>query len=232
MRILLVGANPECDYNPATLYIQSYLQNDEKIRDHCHVDNLTYRMKSYYDEIVSCMAHLGNPNLNLFINRMCKDIIDSGADLCGWSCYIWNVDLFMRVIGALKKLKPSIKHVLGGPEFFSHQLEKTLRRYPAVDFIIHGEGEITLKELIYYHLDRSLPLDKIQGLAYLTPEGNYIQNPPRPALRDMSEIPSPFLNGVWKSQINTVMIETYRGCPYDCYFCLYGKMMGQSIRYF
>lgn len=232
MRILLIGASPECDYNTATMYIHAYLQNDEKIRDHCTIENLTYRMKSYYEEIVSCMAHLGNPNLNLFINKMCKDIIDSGAEICGWSCYIWNVDLFMRVIGALKKLKPSIKHIVGGPEFFSHELEKVLRRNPSVDVVVKGEGETTMKELIYHYLDQSLKLEDIAGIAYLDKVGQYHETPNRAALRDLSTIPSPFMTGVWKSRIRSVMVETYRGCPYDCYFCLYGKMMGQNIRYF
>src|SRR5436190_8523797 len=57
------------------------------------------------------------------------------------------------------------------------------------DFVIRGEGEETLKQLLTALADER-PLDLVAGLAYRA-DGKTIVNPVRPVLRNLDELPLP-----------------------------------------
>ena len=74
------------------------------------------------------------------IMRVAADIAGSGADIAGFSCYIWNIDYTLRLAEILKKADSNIKIVLGGPEA-SYNRDRILQNCSFVDAIIVGEGE-------------------------------------------------------------------------------------------
>ena len=161
-----------------------------------------------------------------------SDLFSRDPDVVGFSCYIWNIEETIVVIDMLRKIKPSVKIVLGGPEV-SYDTEYWLRRLPAVDCIVVGEGEETFHHLLT-ELQGEEKLHMVFGLAYRKRRGDeeeIIINPPRPKL-DLSRLPSPhrFPEDVAQLPNRVVYFETSRGCPFMCQFCLSSIEVG--VRYF
>ncbi|MBI5671410.1 MAG: radical SAM protein [Chloroflexi bacterium] len=106
------------------------------------------------------------------------------------------------------------------------------------DFVLVGEGEETLGELIAYletvGARRAVPLQndsdlyKIQGLAYRH-EGKVVKSPPRPVIRNLDALPFPAWDLVDRDKYRRVWLErhgyysmnlvTTRGCPFHCNWC-------------
>ncbi|RXT04749.1 B12-binding domain-containing radical SAM protein [Ammoniphilus sp. CFH 90114] len=156
------------------------------------------------------------------------DIFLHQPDVVGFSCYIWNIEETIIVIDMLKKIKPDIQIVLGGPEV-SYDVEYWMNRLSGVDFIVVGEGEET-----FHHLLQEISGDKkyhlVFGVAYRK-DGVPVINPPRPKL-DLNNIPSPFQDfpDLPELRNRVVYFETSRGCPFSCSFCLSSIEVG--VRYF
>jgi len=116
--------------------------------------------------------------------------------------------------------------------------------HQGVDFVILGEGEITLRALVSSLEAGETDFSKILGIAYL-PEGIDPENlkhavvtvnPPRPVLHDLDELPDPAWDlidiesyrEIWLSRHKhfTLNLATTRGCPYKCNWCakpIYGN---------
>jgi len=100
------------------------------------------------------------------------------------------------------------------------------------DFVIRGEGENTLVELLE-HMEKGAPkLTDIKGLSYMDREGKNVHNPSRDFLEDLDSLPIPDFSLVhnWTPS-NTYPISTSRGCPYDCSFCSVIGMFGRRYRF-
>ncbi|WP_026703491.1 B12-binding domain-containing radical SAM protein [Flavobacterium soli] len=102
------------------------------------------------------------------------------------------------------------------------------------DFIIQGEGEITLLELIQ-HLEEKKDISSINGIVFKNQDGIKV-NPKRAVLQNLDDLPLPAwdlvdMNSykeIWKKsgQEFTLNIATTRGCPYKCNWCakpIYGN---------
>lgn len=76
-----------------------------------------------------------------------SDLYQRKPDVVGFSCYIWNIEETIVVIGMLKKIMPDLVVVLGGPEV-SYDTDYWMNRLPEVDFIVMGEGEETFHHLL------------------------------------------------------------------------------------
>jgi radical SAM superfamily enzyme YgiQ (UPF0313 family) len=100
------------------------------------------------------------------------------------------------------------------------------------DFVIRGEGEHPLVELLEY-LDKGVPaLRNIKGLSYRDRDGQNVHNTSREFIEDLDSLPKPDFSLVhnWTPS-NTYPILTSRGCPYDCKFCSVIRMFGRRYRY-
>ncbi|MEO8150499.1 MAG: radical SAM protein [Bacteroidia bacterium] len=146
-----------------------------------------------------------------------EDIADRccGYDVVAFSCYIWNITQTLAVARLLKKLKPGIKILLGGPEV-SYEYDDFISR-PEVDYIIAGEGEIPFSLFLDNYPDVSLVpnlVHKVNDTVCFLPQQltfdleNYIGV-------------NPYQYDKTEDLYNKVCyIETSRGCPYKCEFCL------------
>ena len=162
------------------------------------------------------------------IMNIVSDLHSMKADVIGFSCYIWNIEETIPVIEMLKKVNPSLTIVLGGPEV-SYDVYEWLDRIPQADYIVMGEGEVTFKELLH-SIETGKSVDNVKGIAYRKDGENQI-NPPAPKL-SLSEIPSPFRFEEDLADLGrrVTYVETSRGCPYSCQFCLSSIEVG--VRYF
>ena len=158
------------------------------------------------------------------------DLYRRAPDVVGFSCYIWNIEETITIIRMLKKIRPDIRIVLGGPEV-SYDTQYWMERIPEVDFIVMGEGEETFHHLLTELRDGTEKFHFVFGIAYRGKDGSIALNPGRPkALLD--DLPSPhyFAEDVPQLPTRVVYFETSRGCPFSCQFCLSSIEVG--VRYF
>jgi len=161
-----------------------------------------------------------------------SDLFSRNPDVIGFSCYIWNIEETIVVVNMLKKIKPELKIVLGGPEV-SYDTDYWMERLPEVDFIVMGEGEETFDHLLT-EIETTEKYHMVFGIAYrkTTEAGVEIRiNPGRPKL-DLNTLPSPhrFAEDLPQLANRIVYFETSRGCPFSCQFCLSSIEVG--VRYF
>jgi radical SAM superfamily enzyme YgiQ (UPF0313 family) len=156
------------------------------------------------------------------------DLHTKKPEILGFSCYIWNIEETIKVIKMLKKINPSLLVVLGGPEV-TYDTREWMEKIPEVDFIIIGEGEQSFKQLLdEIHGDQNFA--EVSGIAYR--ENDSVQIKPQRNKVDLKELPSPFH---FKEDLphlskRVTYIETSRGCPFSCQFCLSSIEVG--VRYF
>ena len=136
------------------------------------------------------------------------------ADTYLFSCYIWNIEFILRVLRNLRKLRPDAQIGLGGPQV-SYQGEALLDAEPAVDFVVAGEGEETVRQLIGL-LRAGAPLQACDGLVYRQ-NGLVIATPARKSLpMDTLPFAYPDLDTLHH---RIVYYESMRGCPFSCSYC-------------
>lgn len=100
-----------------------------------------------------------DPALNIV-----SDLFGRNPDVIGFSCYIWNIEETISIVRMLRKVMPSVKIVLGGPEV-SYDTHEWMQRVPEIDFIVMGEGEETLHHLLT-ELRGEQKYHFVYGLAY------------------------------------------------------------------
>lgn len=161
-----------------------------------------------------------------------SDIFSRNPDVVGFSCYIWNIEETITVINMLRKIKPELKIILGGPEV-SYDTEQWMERLTDVDFIVMGEGEETFDHLLT-EIETTQKYHMVFGIAYRKQLADGVEirvNPGRPKL-DLNQLPSPYRFEEDLPQLanRVVYFETSRGCPFSCQFCLSSIEVG--VRYF
>lgn len=155
------------------------------------------------------------------------------ADLVGFSTYMWNVNRTLAIAQAIKESNPEALIVFGGPQV-PDRAEDFLRQNPYIDLCVHGEGEVTFLQILEQLENRDW--SDIAGISFLQGD-TFVHHPPRPRLKDLNQIPSPYLSGVFepliKSQFKPVkwsaMWETNRGCPFSCSFCDWGSAVQSKV---
>jgi hypothetical protein len=157
----------------------------------------------------------------------------AGAEVVGFSVYVWNIELSLAIARRLKAVQPSTLIVFGGPQV-PDRAEAFLRQNAAVDLACHGQGETTFCTILEHLDDRAW--SEIAGLSFLDAEGRFHQQPQGPRLTDLSCIPSPYLSGVFDPLMAEhphgkwiMMWETNRGCPFACTFCDWGSAVASKV---
>ncbi|WP_428908835.1 B12-binding domain-containing radical SAM protein [Niallia sp. Krafla_26] len=162
------------------------------------------------------------------ILNIVTDLFQKKPDVIGFSCYIWNIEETIKVIETIKKINPSITIVVGGPEV-SYDVQEWMTKVNEFDFIVIGEGEETFKRLLQALKDHH-DFSTIPGISFRK-EGEIIINHPMHKL-DLRQLPSPYRFEEDLSHLSkrVTYIETSRGCPFSCQFCLSSIEVG--VRYF
>ncbi|MDM5223969.1 B12-binding domain-containing radical SAM protein [Peribacillus sp. NJ11] len=162
------------------------------------------------------------------IMNIVGDLYSKKPDVIGFSCYIWNIEETMKVVAMLKKINPELVIILGGPEV-TYDVSEWLDQIPGADFIVIGEGEVTFKALLS-EIEGANDYKKVGGIAYRQDGKKIIQ--PQNGKVDLKSLPTPYRLEEDRSDLSkrVTYIETSRGCPFSCQFCLSSIEVG--VRYF
>lgn len=146
-------------------------------------------------------------------------------DVIAFSVYLWNRRQTLELVDALVTVRPELKIVLGGPEV-SFDGTDLLKNHFGISALVRGEGELPLYGLLtaWKHC---LPPDKVPRLTWRDGE-RICENPEGPLLTDLDDIPSPLQLGLVELDRGFVYLETSRGCPYRCAFCM--SALDQTVR--
>lgn len=154
-------------------------------------------------------------------HEVLAELCEKSPDVAAFSCYIWNIEAVRRLAAGLREMLPDTIIVLGGPEV-SFDCAEVLQSLPAADFLIAGEGERPMA-LLLEHLAAGRHFDEVPGL-YYRKDGKVTGSP---AAAPAGEPPSPYSPLYFKRLGGRMAyLETSRGCPFSCSFCLSGIHQG------
>ena len=158
--------------------------------------------------------------INQTEDHVFTEILRQAYDLICFSCYIWNVEQTVYLAENLKKANPALMILMGGPEV-SHDAHAFLTRYPFVDMVIAGEGEVPFSQLMNTLTaaqdSAEESLSAIKGLSFRV-DGEIRVNPAG-SPPDFEAIPFPYINFLPEAD-KVVYYESSRGCPFRCSYCL------------
>ncbi|MCJ7508591.1 MAG: cobalamin-dependent protein, partial [candidate division Zixibacteria bacterium] len=154
--------------------------------------------------------------------RIRRDIEELKPDLVGISCLtIAHATEAFSVARIAKSVDAKIPIVLGGG--FPSALPTVALSSPYVDYLVFGEGEKTILELIQA-IEGRLNHEAVEGLAYKI-RGKIKINPRCGFINDLDQLPPPELRLLplerWFRNTGRrfTMLITSRGCPFKCSFC-------------
>ncbi len=193
----------------ASGYMEVYCRKDPQIAEAFEFEKLSLPVRTPYAEILSTVER-------------------SDADIYAFSCYVWNTRLMRRLLDALLVTRPHSYYILGGPQVM-HQGARYLNPARENVLLCNGEGEKTFAAFL-----RALQLPErdfstVRGLSFYRNAQLYTTEA-EPRINDLSEIPSPFLEGVFdKGKYTWMLLETNRGCPFKCNYCYWGAATGSKV---
>lgn len=157
-------------------------------------------------------------NINQPLRQAACRLAEGQPGLLALSCYIWNAAYLHALLPLLRALLPEAVIAVGGPEA-SFDTAAFLRANPAADCVLVGEGEASFP-LFLDALASGAAWAEVPGLVYR--DGAKIKsNPPPPPVALPPDPYTPDYFAALKGRI--AYVETSRGCPFTCAFCLSGR---------
>lgn len=130
-------------------------------------------------------------------------ILAHAPRIVGLGVYIWNVAPTTEVVALLKRLRPEITVILGGPEVSYEPDEQEIVRQ--ADYVIGGEADRKFAEVCRELLNGRPPTAKLLAAGYA----------------DLAQVVLPYdAYDDRDLEQRIVYVEASRGCPFGCEFCL------------
>jgi anaerobic magnesium-protoporphyrin IX monomethyl ester cyclase len=183
-------------------------------------------------DILDCQAEsVGWTGIEKHIRSFAPDIVASS----GFTCNAYGC---ARVAEIAKAIDPGITTIVGG-QHFTFTSGESLTTFPEIDYVIRGEGEQTLVELIRMLRVEADP-NGIDGISFRH-HGQVRHNPPRSMIQDLDTLPFPAYHLVEKNlnkynfklmagNSRYLIVEGSRGCWHKCTFCTQWRHWGGMWR--
>ncbi len=233
LKIALCAVNTRYTQNAAALdYLSGYLY---KYLDSKNIGCDRYELKIY------------EFNLSDTHEYATRALCSNNADIYCFSIYIWNHDFIRKLISFIRRAFPHALTLAGGPEVISVCRGESEAMCGA-SYAISGEGEISFARFIELSIDsfqcsgEAAPergrLMQIEGMAHLSDSGAFEFCPEPAVVNNLDDLPSIFLKHDGRQAArggkNFVYLETSRGCPNHCHYCLSSlkPKNAPAVRYF
>jgi radical SAM superfamily enzyme YgiQ (UPF0313 family) len=123
--------------------------------------------------------------------------------IIGLGVYIWNIEPATRLVGDLKRIRPDITVILGGPEVSYETAGQPI--VELADYVITGEADFTFAAVCEQLLSGERPLNKVITAS----------------LPRFEQLALPYhLYSDEDIAHRVIYVEASRGCPFTCEFCL------------
>lgn len=184
------------------------------------------------------------------------DIVDCQADQLDWqglqkyiesthpsivltSGFTTNTYTCARTCEIAKTVSEDIVTIVGGIHF-SFTPDESLQSFPEIDYIVRGEGELTVVDLIKT-LENKGKITAVQGISYRKND-KIIHNPARPLIENLDTLPYPAYHLVEENlkryhftmmagrNTRYMILEGARGCEHQCSFCTQWNHWGSRWR--
>lgn len=176
--------------------------------------------------------------LDLTFEQTIEEIDKKNPKILMISLLTTTYDGVVELSNALKKQKPNLKIIVGGPHLATDP-ENTMKN-SCFDVGVLGEAEYTTLDLVQ-HLLKDWDISSVKGIIYMAQDG-LVKNPPRDVIPNLDELPMPAYHllppmDMYHPQIHNYRFKpvmpmvTSRGCPHRCIFCDQG-VFGKRFRYF
>ena len=181
-----------------------------------------------YDDIVTL-----DPQYNRVPGRL--DVDDwkrlAGTDVLGLSVITRTANQSFELARRVRALNPRVKILFGGP----HPTALPEESLEFGDVVVAHEGDFTLPPLLERLQDdlANPQLSDLPGVVYHGREGEIVRNPDRPYLtsEELSALPFPVYSDRVNRGLTLNVVNTSRGCPYECEFCSVIENFGRGFRF-
>jgi len=226
-----------------------------------HLCDLTHTSQGYAAELtpypIACIKawlveysrHRKSLEVELFKHpqRFIDAFIDQQPAVVGFSNYMWNLDLSYSIATEIKRDYPETVILFGGPNYplEDHKRKSWLEQHPAIDVYILGEGEESFTGFVDAWIESGDIEHSVRSGGsgcHAVIDGQFIKSDDvSPRVSDLDRVPSPYLEGYLDEFLKEVpltpLLETNRGCPFTCTFCVDGisdrtKVYRKSIERF
>jgi len=178
----------------------------------------------------------------LFMRERPESILARYEDpaVAAFSVSIWNFNLSIEVARRVKQRYPDCLIIFGGAQV-PFEAADFLERHSFVDITVRGEGEQTFADILL-RLPESRDFSGIAGISFRDPaSGACVRNREERSLPDDLDVyPSPYLEGAFDHLFKAypamhfqAIVETNRGCPFQCSYCSWGQGgLSKRFRFF
>jgi radical SAM superfamily enzyme YgiQ (UPF0313 family) len=177
-----------------------------------------------------------------FPEQLASAIVERPPVILALSNFSWNCELAYKINCWAKKNNPRLISIFGGLNFPIVAEEKLefLKQNSTIDFYIEIEGEYGFSNLVQEILEYDLDIDKLKAQAGPLNNCSYLLNGqlvsgPTERIQKLDEIPSPYLTGILDEFFEYPLdpiIQTTRGCPFSCAFCIDGREISNKVKRF
>ena len=179
---------------------------------------------------------LSNDDIANRVKEWSPSVVGISVPFSGW----WKST--SEVVASIKNINPEVTIVLNG--LHPSTRPNDCLANPNIDFVVIGEPEQTMSELVNLLEQNTEGIKKIKGLGFAQKEKIVITSP-RPPIEDLDTLPFParhllpmntYFEAVKENPLRGeickpwAMMITSRGCPYGCVFCSIHNVMGRTWR--
>jgi radical SAM superfamily enzyme YgiQ (UPF0313 family) len=165
-------------------------------------------------------------------------ILREDPDLVAFSAQCATLPGVIRIAEILKRKRPGLRIVVGGHDV-SFIDERALERFPWINAVVRGEGEVTLRELAAAFANEADGAG-IQGVTWRQ-GSSIVRNPDRALIENLDELPVPDYSlvpgmDVYRDACGIpraiAILEAGRGCPHQCVYCSESALWRRRSRTF
>ena len=182
---------------------------------------------------------IDNARVQLPVEKVVERVKREDPEVVGVSALTPTFKQGVKIASAIKTETPDVKIIFGNYHA-TFTYERLLMKYPIIDYVVLGEAEYTVLELVEV-LEKNEKTKRVKGVAFRH-NGGVVKTPPRPFIQNLDELPLPdrtLLEQAYHSELVGILgssgkfttVLTSRGCPYNCRYCACAAFSQRKVRF-